>query len=67
MKPLALFLCLGTATTVLTGCSTGGAYQPKNTGKFNQEETSKFVLFDSGRNDLSPVLDYKPVAPTMAG
>ncbi len=33
--------------TLLSGCG-GGAYAPKNTTKYNQETTAKFVLLDPG-------------------
>lgn len=35
------------ASLVLAGCG-GGAYAPKNTTKYNQETTAKFVLLDPG-------------------
>lgn len=31
-----------------TACGGGGAYAPKNTTKYNQESTAKFVLLDPG-------------------
>jgi hypothetical protein len=46
MKQLALFLSV--AALVASGCARGGAYEPVNTGKYNQEDTSRFVLFDAG-------------------
>ncbi|HTD68257.1 MAG TPA: YcfL family protein [Candidatus Limnocylindria bacterium] len=48
MKTFALLLSLISAAALFTSCSTGGAYEPKNATKFNQEDTSKFVLLDAG-------------------
>lgn len=45
MKAFALFLSAALAA-LASGCVHGGAYEPKNTGKYNMEDTSKFVLFD---------------------
>ena len=41
---------------VLSGCASGGARLPKNTDKYNYEDTEKFVLLDSGaqRSVTSP-------------
>lgn len=36
------------ALALFSGCASEGAYKPKNTDKYNYEETSPFVLFDSG-------------------
>ena len=44
-SPLVLVLLLG---LVVAGCASGGAYAPKNTGKYNQELNAKLVLMDSG-------------------
>lgn len=38
---------LGFSALLLAGCA-GGAYQAKNSDKYNQERTSRFVLMDSG-------------------
>jgi uncharacterized protein YcfL len=46
MKQLALFLSV--VALVASGCARGGAYEPVDTGKYNQEDTSRFVLFDAG-------------------
>jgi hypothetical protein len=48
MKAFAFFLTATALGLTLSGCATGGAYDPKNTTKFNQEDTAKFVLFDGG-------------------
>jgi uncharacterized protein YcfL len=47
MKHLLLSFSL-IALAAAGGCARGGAYQPVNTGKYNQEDTSRFVLFDAG-------------------
>jgi uncharacterized protein YcfL len=47
MKQLALFLSV-LALVVASGCARGGAYEPVNTAKYNQEDSSKFVVFDAG-------------------
>jgi uncharacterized protein YcfL len=55
-----IFSVLGTSITAIalfSGCaSREGAYQPKNTDKYNYEETSPFVLLDAGaqRSVTSP-------------
>ena len=46
-----IFLPVGLLTAALAlfaGCAREGVYQPKNTGKYNYEENSPFVLFDAG-------------------
>jgi hypothetical protein len=48
MKPFALFLSTAALAAFASGCAHGGAYTPKNTAKYNVEDTSKFVLFDEG-------------------
>jgi hypothetical protein len=48
MKAFAFFLSATALGLALSGCATGGDYDPKNTTKFNQEDTAKFVLFDAG-------------------
>ena len=47
MKQLALCLSL-LSLAIVGGCARGGAYEPVNTAKYNQEESAKFVLFDEG-------------------
>lgn len=42
-----LFLLLSTVVLIASGCARGGAYSPKNTAKFNQEDAAKFVLLDA--------------------
>ena len=56
MKTFALLLSATLLVPFLSGCATGGAREPKNTTKYNVEESSKFVLFDSGaqRSVTSP-------------
>ena len=57
MKHFLSVLALSVATvSILTGCASGGAYSPKNTTKYNLEDTSQFVLFDAGaqRSVTSP-------------
>ena len=51
MKKLALLLCVAVMAAIVGGCARGGAYTPKNTAKFNQEDTSKFVLLDKDMQD----------------
>ena len=46
MKQLALLLSV--LALVASGCTRGGAYEPVNTGKYNLEDSSRFVLFDAG-------------------
>ena len=48
MKHVALLLSTSALALLINGCAHGGAYQPQNTTKYSQEDTSKFVLFDSG-------------------
>ena len=49
MKKIFLPIGMLTATLALfSGCAREGVYQPKNTGKYNYEENSPFVLFDAG-------------------
>ena len=49
MKKIFLLLGISTvALALLNGCASGGVSKPKNTDKYNYEETSPFVLFDSG-------------------
>jgi len=48
MKTFALYLSITALGLALSGCATGGADTPKNTTKFNQEETAQFVTFDEG-------------------
>ena len=48
MKHLALFLSVAACAAFVAGCASGGAYEPKNTTKYNVEDTAKFVLFDAG-------------------
>ncbi|HMJ91687.1 MAG TPA: hypothetical protein VK530_17830 [Candidatus Acidoferrum sp.] len=48
MKKMVLLLCNVALIAVVNGCARGGNYDPKNTAKFNQEDTSKFVLLDAG-------------------
>ncbi len=46
-----IFFPIGLLTAALAlfgGCAREGVYQPKNTGKYNYEENSPFVLFDAG-------------------
>jgi len=45
MKKFVL-LSIPALALVFTGCQGEGAYVPKNTTKFNLEETEKFVLMD---------------------
>jgi uncharacterized protein YcfL len=47
MKKVALILSTVLLASLVSGCVRGGAYEPKNTHKFNQEDTARFVLFDS--------------------
>jgi uncharacterized protein YcfL len=47
MKKFVLPL-ICSATFLLVGCQTGGAYLPKNTTKYDTENTSPFVLLDPG-------------------
>ena len=59
MKKIALLLSLAGIIAVGAGCASDGsegAKLPQNTGKYNYEDTSKFVLFDSGaqRSVTSP-------------
>jgi uncharacterized protein YcfL len=57
MKKIFWLLGISTAAMALfSGCASEGAYQPKNTDKYNYEETSPFVLFDAGaqRSVTSP-------------
>jgi hypothetical protein len=43
-----LLLAAGMALAgLMTGCASGGARAPKNTDKFNVEQSAKFVLLDS--------------------
>jgi hypothetical protein len=46
MKFFTFLLSASVLAIVVSGCARGGAYHPKNTGKYNYEATSKFVLFD---------------------
>lgn len=46
MKNWPLLFCALVLVAVVSGCARGGTYDPKNTAKFNQEDTSKFVLLD---------------------
>lgn len=48
MKTIALILSATVFALLESGCASGGAYAPRNATKFNQEDTAKFVLFDSG-------------------
>ena len=48
MKHLALLLSASVLVAVVSGCVRGGAYEPKNTTKYNVEDTARFVLFDAG-------------------
>ena len=51
MKTIALILSATILVFLGTGCASdggGGAYQPQDATKFNQEDTAKFVLFDAG-------------------
>ena len=49
MKKIFLLLGISTvALALLNGCASGGVSKPRNTDKYNYEETSPFVLFDSG-------------------
>jgi uncharacterized protein YcfL len=48
MKKLALVLTAAVLAVIASGCVRGGAYEPKNTNKFNQEDNAKFVLLDEG-------------------
>ncbi len=48
MKHFALLLSAAAIIAFASGCTRGGAYQPVNTGKYNQEDSAKFVLFDAG-------------------
>ena len=57
MKKIFLLLGISTvALVLLNGCASGGVSKPRNTDKYNYEETSPFVLFDSGvqRSVTSP-------------
>jgi hypothetical protein len=46
-KHLSAILSALAALSIFTGCQSGGAYQPKNTTKYNIEDSSNFVLMDS--------------------
>lgn len=46
MKKLILTLA-AISSFVLTGCQSGGAYLPKNTTKYNVEDSTNFVLLDA--------------------
>jgi hypothetical protein len=51
MKKITLLLLVSAIAVVVTGCTTaesGGAKLPQDAGKYNYEDTSKFVLFDAG-------------------
>ncbi len=48
MKQFALLFSVAAIIGVASGCVRGGAYEPVNTAKYNQEDSSKFVLFDAG-------------------
>lgn len=56
MKRITLLLSLTVIVALGAGCASGGAKLPKNAGKYNYEDTSKLVLFDSGaqRSVTSP-------------
>lgn len=47
MKKLLTLLAGSVLLFGASGCQSGGAYQPKNTTKYNYEDTSNFVLMDS--------------------
>src|ERR1051325_5515761 len=47
MKTFALIFSTSALLALVSGCASGGAYEPQNTAKFNYEETAKFVLFDA--------------------
>jgi len=46
-RTLITFLSLSAALFVLNGCASGGAYLPKNTTKYDYENTSNFVDMDA--------------------
>src|ERR1041384_5746713 len=48
MKKFFLLLSFSALAAVLNGCVHGGAYEPKNTTKYNLERASKFVALDAG-------------------
>ena len=56
MKKFLLLPVAVSLAALFTGCASEGAYKPKNTDKYNYEETAPFVLFDSGaqRSVTSP-------------
>ena len=48
MKQFALLLTAIATIALAAGCARGGAYQPVNTAKYNQEDTARFVEMDAG-------------------
>ncbi len=46
-KHLLTYVAASAAFFSLCGCQSGGAYQPKNTTKYNYEDSSNLVLMDS--------------------
>ncbi len=48
MKTILMLCSAALVAVVVSGCASGGAYEPVNTNKYNAEQTAKFVLFDSG-------------------
>ena len=46
-KQLFSIMAAGSVLAALTGCQSGGAFLPKNTTKYNVEDSSNFVLMDS--------------------
>ena len=48
MKTILLSLSAAALLLLANGCATGGAYEPKNTTKYDLENTAQFVLFDAG-------------------
>ena len=47
MKKLFSLCAASALLLAATGCQTGGAYAPKNTTKYNYEDSLNFVLMDS--------------------
>jgi hypothetical protein len=51
MKNITFLLSVAAIAAMVVGCQTadsGGAKLPQDAGKYNFEDTSKFVLFDAG-------------------
>ena len=48
MKQIFLILSATALIAAAGGCARGGAYEPVNTSKYNQEETARFVTLDAG-------------------